>query len=62
MSRRKLITPAFHFKILEDFMDIFNSSGAILIKKLHESQEEVNIYKFINLFSLDVICGKFNQY
>ncbi|XP_066993573.2 cytochrome P450 4C1 [Anabrus simplex] len=57
-TRRKIITPTFHFKILEEFVDVFNTNGDILIKKL---QKEVNgpefdIYNYVTLCALDIIC------
>ena len=32
--RRKLLTPAFHFEILKDFLSVFNEQSEIFIKKL----------------------------
>ncbi|KAK7871481.1 hypothetical protein R5R35_010203 [Gryllus longicercus] len=57
-SRRKIITPTFHFKILEGFVDSFNTQGNTLIKKLkkHAGGPAFDIYKYINLYTLDVIC------
>lgn len=59
--RRKIITPAFHFKILEQFTDIFHQQSDILVKNVlskFEPHEPVNIYPLITLMALDVICGK----
>lgn len=58
-KRRKLLTPAFHFKILEDFVHVFNEQSAVLIGKLSEKVgQEFDIFPFITLCTLDVICGK----
>ena len=61
-SRRKLLTPAFHFKILEDFVHVFNHHSKILIKQLDQavqSNRDLNIYPFITRCTLDIICGKY---
>ncbi|KAK7869160.1 hypothetical protein R5R35_006617 [Gryllus longicercus] len=57
-SRRKIITPAFHFKILEGFMDSFNSNADVLISKWKRQVggPEFDIFKHITLYTLDVIC------
>lgn len=60
-SRRKVITPAFHFKILEQFVDIFDQQSTILVKQLkkHSIEEKpFNVYPYITLAALDVVCGK----
>lgn len=60
-ARRKIITPAFHLKILEQFIDVFNKNGEILVEKLRKSEEKiVDIFHMIGLCSLDIICGKQN--
>ena len=33
-SRRRLLTPAFHFKILQDFLVIMNEHSEIFVNKL----------------------------
>jgi cytochrome P450 family 4 len=55
---RRLITPAFHFKILEQFVDIFESASNILIEKLSKESENksVDIYLYVTRCTLDVIC------
>ena len=59
-KRRKLITPTFHFEILNDFLSVMNEQSEILVQILNESaknKQEINIYKKIGLCSLDIICG-----
>ncbi|KDR14497.1 cytochrome P450 4c3-like [Zootermopsis nevadensis] len=57
-SRRKLLTPAFHFKILEDYIKVFNSNSKILIDKLTNQVGEpyVDITSYIAMCTLDIIC------
>jgi cytochrome P450 len=59
---RKLFTPAFHFKILEEFVEVFGSTDRILIEKLerHVNGPGFDIYPYISLYTLDIICGKHN--
>lgn len=61
-SHRKLITPTFHFKILETFVDAFNSNADILIKQLstHVNGSEFDIQPYITMCALDNICGERN--
>ena len=61
-SHRKIITPTFHFKILEEFIDVFNSNGQTLCDKLNRERSgkgPFDVYQYINLYALDNICGKF---
>lgn len=62
-SRRKLITPSFHFSILQDFISVFDSVGENLLRKLRSEvgKDSVEISKIISLYTLDVICGKLNE-
>ncbi|XP_064097711.1 cytochrome P450 4C1-like [Macrobrachium nipponense] len=57
-SRRKLLTPAFHFKILEDFVDVFNGQSNTLIRKLGEKADGTtfDIFPYITRCALDIIC------
>ncbi|XP_050081704.1 cytochrome P450 4C1-like [Anopheles aquasalis] len=57
-QRRKIITPSFHFKMLDQFMDVFNREADILVNQLekHVGQKEFNIYDYITLYALDSIC------
>jgi cytochrome P450 len=64
-SRRRLLTPAFHFQILESFFDVFNDQSQQLIKELDSAAARpaasvdgsVNVYKILTQCALDIICG-----
>lgn len=57
---RKLITPAFHFQILERFVVIFEEHTDILVRNLMELCEDrvVDVVPIFHAFALDVISGK----
>jgi cytochrome P450 family 4 len=58
-QRRKILTPAFHFQILEKFVDIMSEQGEVLLDKLAEHDGKVvDVFPLVNLYSLDVICGE----
>ncbi|NXG80909.1 CP4V2 protein, partial [Baryphthengus martii] len=57
-SRRKMITPTFHFTILTDFLEVMNEQGSILVEKLekHVDKEPFDVFLDITLCALDIIC------
>ncbi|XP_069671902.1 cytochrome P450 4C1 [Periplaneta americana] len=57
-SHRKLITPTFHFKILDMFVDVFVEKSEILVKKLQSKVggKDFDVYPFITHCALDIIC------
>jgi cytochrome P450 family 4 len=57
-TRRKIITPTFHFKILQQFVDVFNQQNRVFVNKLKEKKirEPFDIYEMVTLMSLDIIC------
>ena len=64
MQRRKLLTPTFHFKILEDFIFVFNEHCATLIEQLRQAikdDKDLNMYPWITRCTLDIICGKYRR-
>lgn len=59
---RKIITPAFHFKILEQFIETFDRIGNTLIKNhlsKYDKTEEFEIYPLAVMYTLDVMCGNY---
>ncbi|XP_071488187.1 cytochrome P450 4V2-like [Diadema antillarum] len=57
--RRKMLTPAFHFSILQNFMDVYNEQSNILAEKLDafaDKRDPVNIFPLVTYCTLDVIC------
>jgi cytochrome P450 family 4 len=58
-QRRKILTPSFHFQILEKFVEIMDEQGKILMEKLEKlTGQEVDVVPLVNLYALDVICGE----
>lgn len=57
-TRRKIITPTFHFKILQQFVDVFNQQSQVFVEQIKrkESQQPFDIYNVVTLMSLDIIC------
>ncbi|KAK2494093.1 hypothetical protein MC885_005001 [Smutsia gigantea] len=57
-SRRKMLTPTFHFTILEDFLDVMNEQANILVNKLekHVDRGAFNCFFYVTLCALDIIC------
>lgn len=59
---RKLIGPAFHFGILEDFATIQSEKAEILTKRLEEQIEKrqgeaIDFFPLALGVALDIICG-----
>ncbi|GIX83775.1 cytochrome P450 4V2 [Caerostris extrusa] len=55
--RRKLLTPAFHFRILSDFLPVIDEQSRVLVKVLEEQNgEEVDIVHPVTLCTLDILC------
>ena len=60
-----MLTPTFHFKILEDFLDVFNKQSVVLVDKLYEAhrdmlankRDRIDIFQYVALCTLDIICG-----
>ncbi|GMS93170.1 hypothetical protein PENTCL1PPCAC_15345, partial [Pristionchus entomophagus] len=58
-SRRKIITPTFHFSILKGYRDVFIAQGRIFIDQLEavaDSDRETDLFPFIKRCVLDIIC------
>ncbi|GBM88231.1 Cytochrome P450 4V2 [Araneus ventricosus] len=57
-SRRKLLTPSFHFEILKDFIPVFNEQAHLFVKHLQKEtiKDSTDIVMPVTLCSLDIIC------
>ena len=59
-TRRHLITPSFHFDILNDFLIVMNEQSEIFVNNLIEkskSKKKFDICPLISSCALDIICG-----
>lgn len=63
-SRRRVITPTFHFKILEQFFDVFVKHNRILLEKLGEraSGKVFDIFPLMTSSVMNALCGKIKKY
>ena len=60
-----MITPAFHFEILDDFLHVMNEQTEILVDnlaKIIKTEKEIDIFNQITLCTLDIICGILSVY
>ncbi|XP_018319744.1 cytochrome P450 4d2-like [Agrilus planipennis] len=57
-GHRKMITPAFHFNILEQFLDVFEKNVDIMINKWEREvgTKCFDVFPYLKLFTLDIIC------
>eukprot|EP00794_Sanderia_malayensis_P012110 gene12110-13361_t len=58
-TRRRLLTPAFHYGILNDFADVFMEQSNIFVKTLKPlaaSRQKFNICPYVTNCALDIIC------
>ncbi|XP_049539564.1 cytochrome P450 4c3-like [Anopheles darlingi] len=57
--RRKILTPTFHFRIMADFVGVFNQQAAVLVQKLAAELDlgaGFDCVRYVTLCSLDIIC------
>lgn len=56
-KHRKLITPTFHFSILDQFLPVFRKHSNALVKHLNQSVgQQVDVWPLVADTTLDVIC------
>ena len=57
-----MLTPSFHFKILDEFMATFNEKSKLFVHILWKNSEggekPMEICQYITLCALDIICGE----
>lgn len=57
-----MLTPAFHFEILKEFLEIFREESEKLMSSLKaEFGRELNIIDVSTQFTLNLICGEMKQ-
>ncbi|XP_061385989.1 cytochrome P450 4d2-like [Musca vetustissima] len=57
-TRRKIITPAFHFKILEQFVEVFDQQSTIMAKNLYaraNGRTAIDMFPVVCRMALDTI-------
>ena len=57
--RRRMITPTFHFTILNEFVQVFEEQSNVLVNKLRKLADNdgaIDVQKPIGLCALDIIC------
>ena len=58
-GRRKIITPTYHFKILEEFVEIFDQQSFVMVERLQsqaDGKTALNIFPVVCLTALDIIA------
>jgi len=57
-THRKMITPTFHFKILDSFVEVFSEKSEILISKLRKEvgSKGFDVFPYVTKCTLDIIC------
>lgn len=57
--RRKILTPAFHFNILRQFINILTEKSSHMVQSLKHAEGVVveDLVSFISEHALNVICG-----
>ena len=58
-KHRKIITPTFHFSVLDNFCTVFGENCKVLVdqlSKISDTGKAVNVYPFITRVALDIIC------
>jgi cytochrome P450 family 4 len=56
--RRKIITPTFDYKILEQFVEVFDKHGSIFVEQLAKLEgQTIDVVPLVTFCALDIICG-----
>jgi cytochrome P450 family 4 len=58
-NRRRIITPTFHFKILEQFFEVFRKHNQLLMEEIREKSsggDAINIFPVVTSSVLNALC------
>ena len=57
--RRKTLTPAFHFNVLQEFVGVFIENSERMVESLRAEGTVVkNVVPFLAKYTLNAICGR----
>ncbi|OQR79655.1 cytochrome P450 4c3-like [Tropilaelaps mercedesae] len=54
--RRRLLTPAFHFRILDEFAVIMNQQAKVFVQRMEVKEPRENIVPYVTAVTLDIVC------
>ncbi|KAK0401269.1 hypothetical protein QR680_015677 [Steinernema hermaphroditum] len=54
-TRRKMLTPTFHFKMLDAYIHTFDEESQLLTKVANQ-EKEIDVFPYIKRCALDIIC------
>jgi len=64
-SRRKMLTPAFHFRILDEFIDVIKEQSLKMVNILKTKFFPGHVFdvsQYVKRCTLDIICGSNNNF
>lgn len=57
LTRRRMLTPAFHFEILKEFLEVFSAESDKLVESLkNDAGKVINVIPISSQFTLNTIC------
>ncbi|XP_028969051.1 cytochrome P450 4c3-like [Galendromus occidentalis] len=55
-TRRRLLTPAFHFQILDEFSLVINRQAQIFVEQMSKKSRDDDILPYVAAATLDIVC------
>jgi len=58
-SQQNMLNPAFHFNLLQQFVEIFLKQGENITKSLKNTESTIieDLESFVGEYTLNIICG-----